>query len=104
MVTRLCKDCISIQSVVKELPSIFGHLQRLRLALISMLILHVPVILDRKLVRRACTTLAAWRGGGHLSAEPAAGWGYCHNNDWSSSQDVCPVTFPSRTIRSELVL
>lgn len=23
----------------------------------------------------ACTTLAAWRGGGHLSAEPAAGWG-----------------------------
>lgn len=25
--------------------------------------------------RRACTTLAAWRGGGHLSAEPAAGWG-----------------------------
>lgn len=50
VVTRLCKDCISIQSVVKELPSIFGHLQRLRLALISMLILHVPVILDRKLV------------------------------------------------------
>lgn len=31
--------------------------------------------------------------------------GCCHNNDWSSSsQDVCPVTFPSRTIRSELVL